>query len=202
MLDLKSALASLHVGDNVANEFIPVLAPALALNDLDSDLRIAAFLSQAAYESRYFTVLEENLYYTTASVLADVFAVGRDPNLAPSLLRNPQKLANFAYANRGGNGDANSGDGWKYRGRGLFQLTFKNNYAKAANDLGLPLVDNPDLVAQPDGAVTTAIHYWMSNNLNALADKKDIAGITRAINGPSEEGLAQRLALYRNLIPN
>lgn len=200
MRDLKSLLSKVHVSDKYIDLFVPVLQPALTLNAIDTDLRLAGFLSQAVYESRFFTHLEEDLYYTTPAVLARVFKVGRDPQLAPTLLRNPQRLANFAYANRGGNRDANSGDGWKYRGRGIFQLTFHDNYQIAGTDLGRPYVDQPDLVAQPSDAVLTAIHYWMKNNLNEAADLKDVGKITGVINGPAKEGLSQRQALFDQLL--
>lgn len=153
--------------------------------------RAAAFLAQLAHESAETTRLTEGLSYSTADRLCKVWPKRfPTPESAQPYVRNPQGLANFVYANRGGNGDATSGDGYRYRGRGLFQLTFRDNYRMAGDALNLPLVANPDLVATPDVAALTAAHYWQQRGLNTLADHqpgdddvKDFEQISIRING-------------------
>ena len=166
--------------------------------DINTSQRIAAFLAQVAHESAETTILSENLNYT-AKRLMQVWP-NRFPteSIAQAYAKNPEKLANFVYASRGGNGNVASGDGWRYRGRGLFQLTTKDNYQLAAKALALPLVDKPDLVATPDVAALTAAHFWQRLGLNVLADhqqgddeQKDFEKISIKING-GKVGLAER----------
>lgn len=165
---------------------------------ISSSQRMAAFLAQVAHESAETTILTENLSYT-AKRLMQVW-----PNRFPTeqsaqiYAKNPEKLANFVYAGRGGNGNAASGDGWRYRGRGLFQLTTKENYQLAAKALALPLVEKPDLVVTPEVAALTAAHFWQRLGLNVLSDhqlgdndEKDFEKISIKING-GKVGLAER----------
>lgn len=161
--------------------------------------RATAFLAQVAHESAETTRLTEGLSYSRADRLCAVWPRRfPTPHSAAPYVKNPEGLANFVYANRGGNGDAASGDGYRYRGRGLFQLTFKDNYRLAGDALNLPLVDNPDLVATPEVAALTAAHYWQRLGLNALADHqpedddvKDFEQISIRING-GRVGLPER----------
>jgi len=118
----------------------------------------------------------------------ELFSAVRDLEHAAKLCRNPKELANTVYSNRIGNGDYDSGDGWRYRGRGVFQLTGRSNYAAAGAALWRPYKDEPDLVAQPLDACMTAGWYWDSRKLNLLAD---IDGITRKIN-PAMAGADDR----------
>lgn len=172
---------------------------AMARFEIDTPERAAAFLAQVAHESAETTRLTEGLSYSRAERLCAVWPK-RFPTTesAQPYVRNSEKLANFVYASRGGNGDAASGDGYRYRGRGLFQLTFRDNYRLAGDALSLPLVANPDLVATPDVAALTAAHYWQQRGLNALADHqpgdddvKDFEQISIRING-GRVGLADR----------
>lgn len=167
--------------------------------EISTASRMAAFLAQLAHESAETTRLTEGLSYSRAERLCAVwpkrFPV---PATAAPYVKNPQALANFVYANRGGNGDRSSGDGWRYRGRGLFQLTFKDNYRLAGNALNLPLVANPDLVTTPEVAALTAANYWQRLGLNVLADHqpgdddvKDFEKISIRING-ERTGLPER----------
>jgi putative chitinase len=160
---------------------------------MDTPARIGAFLGQCSAESQQFTRLEENLHYTTPERIRAIFP-SRVKSLehAARLARNPQALANVVYAERLGNGDTDSGDGWRYRGRGLVQLTGKANYIDAADGLALPLVTHPDLAAQPAAACMTAAWFWHSNKLNVLADSAQWDAITRAVNGPAMLQAAQR----------
>lgn len=156
--------------------------------------RLAAFIGQCAVESSDFTRLDENLYYTSVERLRGVYpsSITSDA-MAQGLLRNPQALANKVYAGKGGNGNEASGDGWRYRGRGMIQLTLKSNYSRAAYECQRPYVDQPDLVAQPLDAAIAAAWYYSAHGCNTMADNWDIDRITRAIN-PAMLGKIQRRA--------
>lgn len=165
---------------------------------IGTPVRVAAFLAQVAHESSGLTRLVENLKYT-APRLMKVWPT-RFPTLASALPYEyqPEKLANHVYANRNGNGDTASGDGWRYRGRGVIQLTGRTAYQLASLTLGLPLEQEPDRVAQREEAALTAAHYWHSRGLNRLADENTEAAfdaISRKINGGST-GLLERRALW------
>lgn len=146
--------------------------------------RLAAFLGQCLVESSRLVHTEENLFYSSPERIRAVFP-SRVPSLADAarLARNPQALANRVYAGRLGNGDEASGDGWRYRGRGLLQITGRAEYAAAAEQLGVDLLAQPDLVASPEYAALTAGLYWQTRKLNDLADAGQVAAITKAING-------------------
>jgi putative chitinase len=147
---------------------------------------VAGFLAQCRVESSDFTALEEGLYYTTPERIRAVFP-SRVPSLADAatLCRNPQRLANRVYAQKIGNGDEASGDGWRYRGRGIKQLTGRANYAEASRALGRSYLTSPDLVAQPEDACLTAAWFWHAAKCNLLADSAQWDAITRAVNGPA-----------------
>jgi putative chitinase len=108
---------------------------------------------------------------------------------------NPEKIANKAYCDRMGNGDEASGDGWKYRGKGLIQLTGKDNYQRFSDATGVDAVGNPELLAEPEMAALSAGWFWSTNGLNALADSKDVLAMTKRINGGTH-GLDDRQAKY------
>lgn len=163
----------------------PELDAQLAPAGIDTVLRQAHFLAQACYESGYFARLTENLNYS-ASRIAEVFP--RLASRAASLAHNPEALANAAYADRFGNGDEASGDGYRFSGRGLFQTTFRANYAAIGHE------DDPDTVATPAGAVSSAIAYWNSRNCNDAADADNCPRVTLLINGGSN-GLSDRSIL-------
>lgn len=169
--------------------------------------RLAAFIAQLGHESDDFSRLSENLYYSDAERVARIFRSGFDNNknkviepseieFARAYTRNPEKLANRAYALRGGNGNESSGDGWRYRGRGLIQVTFRDNYRKCGAALGLDLLTNPDLLLQFAPAARSAAWYWQSTGCNELADIDDFNTITRRINPPAL-GLAERRARWK-----
>lgn len=150
---------------------------------IESPRRIAHFLAQTATETGGFRSLTENLRYSAAGLMATW--PSRFPSLASTdgYANNPQALANKVYGGRLGNGPVTSGDGWRYRGRGLIQLTGKENYAKRGAETGLPLVTDPDLAADPATAVKLACLYWKAKGINALADADDIERVRRAVNG-------------------
>jgi putative chitinase len=157
--------------------------------------RKAAFLAQCAHESGHFTAVVENLNYSDKALMR-VFPK-RFPTLqiAQQLARQPEKIGNSIYANRMGNGPESSGDGFRYRGRGLIQLTGKQNYARCGNAIGVNLVNNPSYLETERGAVESAMWFWNSNGLNTFADKEDVIGMTKRING-GYHGLNDRIALY------
>lgn len=159
---------------------------------IDTPQRVAMFLAQLAHESGDFTRVVENLSYG-AQGLADNWpgryavepkAKVKVPNaLATRLSRNPEAIANNCYANRMGNGTEASGDGWRYRGRGLKQLTGAFNYGACGTGIGAPLLKTPELLEQPRYAVLSACWFWREKRLNAFADSHDLAGATQIING-------------------
>jgi putative chitinase len=151
----------------------------------------AHFMGQACHETAGFSRFEENLNYHQARIGA---VWPRLTDRAATLAGNPVALANAAYCLRMGNSDEASGDGYRFRGRGIFQLTGRWNYQKASDALARPYVSNPDLVAQPIGAVLVAAWYWKSRSCGAAASLDDCEGVTRAINGGTN-GLADRLEL-------
>jgi putative chitinase len=168
-----------------ARQFVVPLSEACARFNINTGARLAGFLAQCRVESADFTQLEENLYYTTPERIRAVFP-SRVNSLqdAASLTRNPKALANRVYAGKIGNGDEASGDGFRFRGRGLKQLTGRANYADAAAGLGRPYVEQPDLVALPADACLTAAWFWNNAKANHLADSAQWDAITRAVNGP------------------
>lgn len=172
--------------------------------DINSSLRrVRFFITQTMYESAGFTKLVENLFYTTPTVLVNVwpsrFSMTRGGNkaYAPDYVKNPQKLANLVYAGRYGNSGPN--DGWKYRGRGAMHLTFKDNYRNASLALYKDnrLVDQPDLVENDMSVASdTAGWFWNVNKLNALADSDEFTRVTTIING-SAATVPKRLEVLR-----
>lgn len=196
-----------------ADQFLAPLTAAMARFGIDSPARQAAFLAQVLHESVNLTRMTESFNYSPANLMAtfNTRAVTRfTPELAALYGRtaahaaNEPMIANTAYANRMGNGSVESGDGWRYRGRGPGQLTGKDNYARCGAALGLDLVHHPDLVAQPDVGCLAFGWFWTRGNpagidLNLLADAGRIETVSRAVNGGAN-GLAERLALTRHAL--
>jgi putative chitinase len=145
--------------------------------------RVAAFLAQCGHESVDFTVLQENLNYSAKGL--SLTWPKRFPSEADAhpYHRNPEKIANRVYSSRMGNGDEASGDGWKYRGRGAIQLTGRDNYTAFAKSINKSLEDTVTYLETLPGAIESAAWFWKRNNLNALADARDIVTSTRRING-------------------
>ena len=151
---------------------------------INTKLRLCHFLAQIIHESGHLKYNQENLNYS-AKALRSVFGKYFPTDaLAEQYARKPEKIANRVYANRMGNGDEASGDGWKYKGAGLIQLTGKINYTKCSEFLGIDLVNDPSLVYNsPEICVKTACWYWSVNNLNKYADVDNIKTVTKRING-------------------
>lgn len=168
---------------------------AMARFEISTPLRQAAFVAQCAHESGHFLNLEENLHYS-AAVLLRVFPQHFTAMEASRYANQPERIANRVYADRMGNGNEASQDGWQYRGRGLIQLTGHDNYRDCGRAVGLDLVDDPGQLLAAGPAALSAAWYWAGRGLNALADAGDFATITRKING-GLNGQDDRLALYR-----
>lgn len=166
--------------------------------EINTPERQAGFIAQLAHESGMFKFVKENLNYSDKALLA-VFPKYFNAENVQAYARQPEKIANRVYGNRMGNGDEASGDGFKYCGRGLIQLTGKDNYKRFSDAVGVDFVSNPELVEQPEYACLSAGWFWSVNGLNKLADAKDILGMTKRINGGTI-GLDHRTELYNKLI--
>ena len=198
MVDMRTALLAVGATPALAMTWAEPMAAAAALHDITSWRRLAAWLAQCSHESARFTRIEEGLVYTSAQRIAEMWP--RLAKEAPQLVRAPVALANAAYAGRNGNGPAESGDGFRYRGRGLIQLTGRANYRLAGEGLGLPLEYEPGRVLERDVAALTAALYWREHGCNRLADAGDIGGITRVVNGPAMAGALYRQELYKRAL--
>jgi putative chitinase len=188
-----SRLVAAGVHPTQARIFAGPLDAACERFDITTRERIAAFLAQGMHESANFTRLEEGLFYTTPERIRAMFpSTVKSLEEARALVRNPKALANRVYANRNGNGPEATGDGWLYRGRGIFQTTGKANYRQAAQITGQPLLARPDLLLIPEHAAMSAAGYWNENNCNRLADANEFDRITKAVNGPAMAGREDR----------
>ena len=167
--------------------------------EINTPHRVAAFIAQCAHESGGFKFLKENLNYKAASLRRVFGKYFPTDELARAYEKRPQMIANRVYANRMGNGPEESGDGWKYCGRGLIQLTGKNNYTFFAASLDMDVEDVPEYLETFEGAVQSACFFWEQNNLNQWADKGDILTLTKKINGGTI-GLDDRIKHYNHAL--
>ena len=185
-------------GAPVAGVFVSALNTAMGKYQIITPKRIAAFLAQVGHESGQLTQLVENLNYGAPGLMATW--PGRFPAaLAAQVARKPEQIANIAYASRMGNGPAATGDGWKFKGRGLIQVTGWTNYQACGAALGVDLLNHPELLEQPIYAALSAAWYWSINGLNGLADACAFTAITQKING-GQNGAADRLSLYNKAL--
>lgn len=185
----------------------PFLNKVIIEFNLNSKLRLAHFLAQVDHESGGFKFLQENLNYS-ANGLLTVFKKYFDADSANEYAHKPQMIASRVYANRMGNGDELSQEGWKYHGRGYIQLTGKDNYQKFSTYCNVDFITNPDLLATLEYGMKSAGWFWMVNNLNPIADMGTddsiVKNITRKING-GLNGIEDRLnkfAEYYQMAPN
>lgn len=167
--------------------------------DITSPDRIAAFLAQCSHESNNFTALKENLNYRWESLRRVFPKYFPTDALAQKYAHNQPMIANRVYANRMGNGPEESGDGWRYRGQGLIQLTGRENQEAFANSCGMQLEDMETYLGTFDGAVHSACWFWHTRNINVDADEHDTVGMTRKINGGTI-GLEDREARFNNAL--
>ncbi len=191
-------LSQLIPGNPYVAQWCHALNEILPEYDITTPTRIAAFVAQCAHESGGFKFLKENLNYKAASLRKVFPKYFPDDAIANEYASKPNKqeaIANRIYANRMGNGDEASGDGFRYCGRGLIQLTGKNNYTIFAASIETPVEEIPQYLQTFEGAVQSACWFWEQNNLNREADAKDIKTMTRKING-GYIGLEDRIKHY------
>lgn len=166
-----------------ASKWLEPLLTAMDRFDISTPQRQAAFLAQLAHESDSLSDLEEGFKYKPVNLLATFKKDIKDLDDAIALLaKGPEAVANRVYANQNGNGDEASGDGWRFRGRGLIQLTGKDNYTDCANGIKKFLVMTPDLLLETEVAALSAAWYWWSRGLNSHADKDDFQKTSNIIN--------------------
>lgn len=171
----------------------------LPVYEINTPERVAAFMAQCAHESGNFRFLKENLNYKAESLVKVFPKYFADMATAKAYEKQPAKIANRVYGNRMGNGDEASGDGFRYMGRGLIQLTGKNNYTIFAASIDTPLEEIPEYLQTFEGAVQSACWFWEQNNLNKEADARDIKTMTKKING-GFIGLEDRIKHYEHAL--
>jgi putative chitinase len=170
--------------------------------NINTAKRIAAFVAQCAHESGNFMVLKENLNYRAATlrkIFPKYFPTDAIANEYANKPNKQEAIANLVYANRMGNGPPESGDGWRYAGKGLIQLTGKSNYTWFAASLQISVEDASEYLLTFEGAAQSACWFWETNNLNQWADKGDIVTLTKRINGGTI-GLDDRIKHYEHAL--
>jgi len=180
--------------EEIIQQYVEYLNDVMGFYEINNKQRIAMFLAQVGHESGGLRTVKENLNYSAdrLKVIFPKYFRGVDPS---GYARNPEKIANLVYANRMGNGNEASGDGYRYCGRGLIQLTGKSNYQAFAQDMGWTLEDATAWLAEPEGACWSAGWFWDSRELNQWADKGDVLTVTKKINGGTI-GLEDRKSHY------
>ena len=214
MITLQKLIAA-GVKANVAETWLPFVQQACDRYQINTRNQEAAFIAQCAHESGGFTMLEENLNYSAATMsvvwpkrFAELGPDGKPkkdkgkniPNkFALALHRKPEMIANVVYANRMGNGPTESGDGWRHRGMGLKQLTGKDNQKRCGDALGVDFIKSPELLLTPKYAALSAAWFWSVNKCGPIADSGDFVALTKKINGGTI-GLADREKRYRSVL--
>ena len=194
-----SQLAQIIPGNPHVDHWYGALNLLLPDYEIDTPQRVAAFLAQCAHESGSFKFLKENLNYRAVTLRKVFPKYFSDDAMAEAYAMQPEKIANRVYASRMGNGDEASGDGFRYCGRGLIQLTGKNNYTAFANSIDTPVEEIPEFLSTFEGAVQSACWFWDTNNLNVQADAGDIKTMTKKING-GFIGLEDRVKHYEHAL--
>jgi len=184
--------------ESIVDSFIDPINKTLERFEINTPQRVSMFIAQVGHESGGLNHTKENLNYK-AEGLTKIFPKyfkDVDPN---DYAHNPEKIANRVYANRMGNGDEDSGDGFKFCGRGLIQLTGRDNYTRFAHDIGMELDEAVTYLGTAEGAAMSAGWFWSKNGLNELADAGDVVHCTKKINGGTI-GLEERTALYEEAL--
>jgi putative chitinase len=200
----KEHLAALISGNTKVDAWYAALCEILPKYGVDTPRRVAHFISQCAHESNNFRSLEENLNYSKESlekVFPRYFGTGKRD--ATAYARNPEKIANYVYMDEfrtAKMGNVNPGDGWRFRGRGLKQLTGRDNYTRFGKFVGMTAEQAADYVATEKGAIESAAWFWDTNKLNTIADTDDVVLMTRRING-GNIGLEDRQQRYNRALP-
>jgi putative chitinase len=185
--------------NSYVSQWYEAISSILPEYEINTPQRVAAFLAQCAHESGGFVFLKENLNYKAPSLRKVFSKYFQDDATAAAYANKPEKIANRVYANRMGNGDESSGDGWRYCGRGLIQLTGKDNYTFFAASLDIPVEEASEYLQTFEGAVQSACFFWEQNNLNKWADSGDILTLTKRINGGTI-GLEDRIKHYEHAL--
>jgi putative chitinase len=195
----KEQLAQLIPGNPYVDYWHSAMERCLPDYDINTPQRVAAFMAQCGHESGNFKFLKENLKYRAASLTKVWPKYFPNMDIANQYAGNEEKIANRAYAGRMGNGPEESGDGWRFCGRGLIQLTGRNNYQNFADSIETDINDIPAYLATFEGAVQSACWFWETNKLNQWADKGDMLTLTKRINGGTL-GLDDRIKHYQHAL--
>jgi len=179
-----------------ASQYAAALTTAVSGSTLNTPLRLRHFMAQLAWESAGFRALVENLNYRNPDVLDRTFKSVQGIDHARRLIEaGPVAIGNLVYANKLGNGSVDSGDGFRYRGRGFIMTTGRSNYASVATYSKIDVVGNPDLLGTPEQAAVAARCFWEDRHVNAAADANNVREVTRVVNGPALHGLEGRTEL-------
>jgi putative chitinase len=192
-------LAQIIPGNQYVSHWYEALCKILPDYDINTTNRVAAFLAQTAHESGGYKALKENLNYRAVTLRKVFPKYFPTDELASAYAQKPEMIANRVYGNRMGNGDEASGDGFRYCGRGLIQLTGKQNYQNFADSIETPVEELPEFLATFEGAIQSACWFWEANNLNQWADSSDMLTLTKRINGGTI-GLEDRIKHYNHAI--
>jgi len=192
-------LAQIIPGNPYVDHWYTALSQALPDYDINTPQRVAAFLAQCGHESGGFTAIKENLNYKAESLVRVWPKYFPNMDVANQYAHNQEKIANRAYANRMGNGPEESGDGYRFFGRGLIQLTGRSNYQAFADSIETDINDLPEYLATFEGCVQSACWFWEANNLNQYADNFDLVTMTKKINGGTL-GLDDRTERYKKAL--
>ena len=203
----KNMLRAILNNNPKSDDWYIALEEILPKYGITTEKRIAAFIAQCAHESGDFKTLEENLNYSEDAfkkVFGRYFGTGGTKRNTKEYARNPEKIANYVYMDKyrskqGALGNVKEGDGWKFRGRGLKQLTGRNNYDAFAKTVGMTADEAAVYVATEKGAIESACWFWDTRKLNAVADTGDIVKMTKIING-GDIGLADRQNRYKKCL--
>ena len=193
----ENKLSQIITNNHYVNEWYAALNTLLPDYDINTVPRVAAFIAQCAHESGGFKMLKENLNYRAVTLRKIFPKYFPTDALAEQYAGKQEMIANKVYGNRMGNGDESSGDGFRYCGRGLIQLTGKNNYMAFAESIETPVEEIPEFLGTFEGAVQSACWFWETNNLNQWADSGDILTLTKRINGGTI-GLEDRIKHYNH----
>lgn len=195
----KGQLSQMVPGNPYIDHWYEALEQLLPDYDINTPHRVAAFIAQCAHESGGFKFIKENLNYKAASLRKVFPKYFPTDALAAAYAQKPEMIANRVYGNRMGNGDEHSGDGYRYCGRGLIQLTGKDNYTRFAESLEISPEDVAEYLTTFEGCAQSACWFWESNNLNKWADAGDIVKMTKVINGGTI-GLEDRIKHYEHAL--
>lgn len=195
----QAQLAQMIPGNPYVAEWYEALEQLLPDYDINTPQRVAAFIAQCAHESGGFKAIKENLNYRAVTLRKVFPKYFPNDDIANAYAGKPEMIANRVYGSRMGNGDEHSGDGFRYCGRGLIQLTGHDNYQAFADSLEMEVTDVPDYLATFEGAAQSACWFWEKNNLNQFADAGDILTMTKRINGGTI-GLEDRQQHYQHAL--